>query len=82
MTIASVVTSTGVVVRLDEDEEGPIVVCDLRHAPLGLRHHEVGRVVHGGFQPHPSAMAGLRPATLRAIADLIDLTYAEEKTRA
>lgn len=74
----SITTSTGTVVTAERvlDGSGSLlhlaVICDHPDAPDAMRHHEVGRIIFGGFQPAVIAAFGLIPETLRAIADLID----------
>lgn len=50
-----------------------VVVLDNPEAPDDMRNTEAGIVVQsGGFQPATFAAFALRPAVLRAIADLIE----------
>lgn len=54
-------------------EATTVVVVDHPDAPDDMRNYEVGRLFPGlGFLPAPFCEAGLRPAALRAIADLIE----------
>lgn len=64
--------SNGTTVTLRDSPEGLLVVLDHPAAPAAMRNHEAGRIIDGGFQPVPFALFGLRPETMRAIADLIE----------
>lgn len=71
-------TSTGSTVTIQHSERGPVVLLDHPDAPADLRHAEAGRIVECTFQPVAFCPFGLRPETLRAIADLIDELAATE----
>lgn len=68
----TITTDTGTTVTIAHKDGDTIVVLDHPDAPADMRHKEVGRILDGGFQPHPFATWGAMPATLRAIADLIE----------
>jgi len=68
----SITTSSGTTILLDTQGEDIVVIFENPSAPPDMRHAEAGRLVDGGFQPAPFAPWGLRPETLRALADLID----------
>lgn len=67
---ASITTPTGTVVTLARHPRR-VILLDHPDAPTDLRNVEVGRVIGGGFQT-PSANYAMSPATLRAIADLVE----------
>ena len=70
----SITTETGTVVTLQDAEEFPTIVLDHPDAPADMRRIEVGRITHDGegFQPAPFVAGSMRPAVLRAIADLME----------
>lgn len=63
----------GSTVRLEDTGHDRLVILDYPDAPADMRNREAGRIINGGFQqaPYSSAFA-LRPATLRALADLME----------
>lgn len=72
MSDRSITTSTGTTITLTDCDDMTLVLLDAPDAPADMRNLEAGRLVDGGFQPAPFAAWGLVPATLRAIADLIE----------
>jgi len=73
MSTRTTTLSTGGTVTYASGQGGiALIILDHPDAPADMRNLEVGRVVEGGFQPAPFLAAGMRPETLRAIADLID----------
>lgn len=65
-------TSTGTTVTVRLLAGDWLVTFDNPNAPGHMRDLEVGRVVDGGFQPHPFAAFAITPETLRAIAELVE----------
>lgn len=63
-----ITTTAGTTVQIVHRGGDARVYCDHRD----LRPCEVGRIVDGSFQPAPPAEWALRPAVLRAIAELIE----------
>lgn len=71
-----ITTPGGSTVKLKENDGAVEVVLDHPDAPADMRDTVAGRVTDfggaRGFQPVPFAAFLLSPATLRAIADLIE----------
>jgi hypothetical protein len=70
--VREVTTATGVTVKLSDNDGDTVVLLDHPDAPADTRPTEAGRIRDGGFQPVPFAPWAVGPATLRAIADLIE----------
>lgn len=63
----------GTTISVEQRGTTQLLILDNPDAPDGMRNLESGRIIHGGFQPAPFGVPfALRPATLRAIADLIE----------
>lgn len=67
----SITTEHGTTVVLDEFDRIFLAHPD---APEDMRNLEAGRILNGGFQPIMFPQYALRPAVLRAIAELTELT--------
>lgn len=69
----SIATDSGTTVSIEEHAGLTLVILTAPAAPPGMQRVEVGRVVDGGgFQVIPFMAFALRPAVLRAIADLVE----------
>lgn len=69
----SITTDSGTTVSIEEDAGLTLIFLTAPAAPPDLRRVEVGRLVDGGgFQVIPFMPFTLRPAVLRAIADLVE----------
>ena len=68
----TITLESGTTVQLDSIGGNTIVIVDNPLAPADMRNLEAGRVVDGALQPAPFAAFSLSPATLRAIADIIE----------
>jgi hypothetical protein len=72
VTATSVTTPEGTTVSLEQHDGITEVVLAHPDAPADLQHKVAGRVTEGSFQPIMFCQFAMRPAVLRAIADLID----------
>ena len=69
----SITTDGGTTVSLEEVNGATLVFLDAPDAPEDMKRVEAGRVAEGiAYQPPIFAPFAMRPAVLRAIADLID----------
>lgn len=66
----TITTDTGTVITLNGLDG--TVYFDHPDVPANLRNTEAGRILYGGFQPTAVAAWAVSPATLRALADLIE----------
>lgn len=79
--MSPITTDTGTTITLARDSVNTLVILDNPAAPDDLRHAEVGRVISGAFQAIPFMTVALRPAVLRAIADLIEADASPVESR-
>lgn len=73
--MTSISISDGKTVSLEEHGEDTLVILTSPTAPRSYQRVEAGRIIFndkGYYQPAPFMDGALSPATLRAIADLID----------
>lgn len=68
----SITTEHGTTVSIEDRDGERLVILDNPDSPPEMRGAEAGRMIDGGFQPHPFANFLMRPAVLRAIADLME----------